>query len=269
MALMDFLYLDRDLVRTFLAQLEGGQVDETTERQSASGTKGFGGTAGTAIAGLHLDRSKENSLETEAVVRQVAASEFNRLFEHISAEELVTFDEVSDPDVLGQIRRRQFIEVDGRLAISGTQQLLNLISSLGSLLPVMRQLGQDLDLDDDAAQAMKAMGALTASDAPIPAIFTVAGDVGLQVALELDQRHLVKEAIEDEATMVVRVQRVLKPDERYMVGDPFGGLTKLMPEEQRQSMLDSLKTDALSEAGVGDAEITSPGFLGTPLAIYR
>lgn len=124
MILRDFLYLNRSMVRTFLAQLEGGVVDEATERQTASGKGGFGGKIGAGPAALSAEKSKENSVQTEAVVKQVAASEFQRLYDLLEGDDLVILDEVSDPGVVGELKRKQVLELDGRVRVSGVQQLM-------------------------------------------------------------------------------------------------------------------------------------------------
>ena len=55
-------------------------MDEATERQRASGKGGLSARIGTVSLGASGEKSKETTLETESVVRQVAASEFDRLY---------------------------------------------------------------------------------------------------------------------------------------------------------------------------------------------
>ena len=160
MALRDFLYLDRPLVRGFLAQAEGGVVDEATERQTTSGKGGVAGKLGTGPVSVAAKKSKERSLETQAVVRQVAASEFDRLYEHLEADGLVILEEVSDPSDVRDIRRKRFLEVDARVRVSGLHQMLHLISTFGALAPIMEQFGGGTTIDPSTLSQMQAFSSL-------------------------------------------------------------------------------------------------------------
>ncbi|MEJ1229376.1 MAG: hypothetical protein WDM88_00215 [Galbitalea sp.] len=84
----------------------------------------------------------------------------------------------------------------------------------------------------------------------LPVIATVPGAAGFRVALELDQANAFVESWDVDATLVVKVQRILKAGEKYLVGDPFGGILKLMPEETRTSILDSLNSPELGQLGI-------------------
>lgn len=269
MILRDFLYLDRELVRSFLAQAEGGLVDEATERQKLTGKGGIGGRAGAGPLQVSAEKGKERSLETEAVVRQSAASEFDRLYELLNQDDLVVLDEVSETTVLTEIRRKQILEVDARIQVAGMHQLMGLMGTLGALAPVMQQLGTDVNFDDETLKGIQAISALGSQNEDLPVIGTVAGDCGLKVALELSPQFVMTDTWDVDATVLLKVQRVLKSTESYTVGDPFGGLMKYMAEADRKKLVESLKSDELAKFGVGDAEIASPGFVATPIAIYR
>lgn len=51
--------------------------------------------------------------------------------------------------------------------------------------------------------------------------------------------------------MLFKVQRLLRPGDTHVVGDPFGGLIKTVPEAKRQQLLGSLHSDELAAYGVG------------------
>ena len=95
------------------------------------------------------------------------------------------------------------------------------------------------------------------------------GECGLQIALELRRDGVLTSDWNTEATLLLKVQRVLRPGDRHVVGDPFGGLMNVIPENQREQLLAGLKSESLVALGVGDAQIGYPGVIGTPIAIYR
>lgn len=62
-----------------------------------------------------------------------------------------------------------------------------------------------------------------------------------------------------DASVLLKVQRVIRRDENYLVGDPLGGLLKLIPEKDRQKILESLMSPKASQFGIsGDIEIHAP-----------
>ncbi|MBV9872121.1 MAG: hypothetical protein JO214_16015 [Frankiaceae bacterium] len=269
MILRDFLYLDRDLVQDFLAQAEGGLIDEATERRSQSGRGGFGGKLGAGPLEVSGEKGKEHSVETETVVHQSPASEFDRLYTLLEGDDLVVLDEVSNDEVIGQIQRKQMLEVDGRVQVAGLHQLLKLMGTIGTLAPLMGELRGASDVDQETLDAIKAMTALSGGESRLPVIATVPGTSGLRIALELNPAFVQTEDWDVDASVLLKVQRLLKIDETYTVGDPFGGLMKLMPDSDQTNILDSMDADELAKLGIGEASIEAPGILATPIAIYR
>jgi hypothetical protein len=269
-ALRDFLYLDRSLVRGFLAQAEQGVVDEATERQTTSGKAGIGGRLGAGLASVSAEKSKERSLETEAIVRQVAASEFDRLYTILEEQQLVILEEVSEISMVSEIRRKQFLEVDARIRTSGLHQALDLFSAFTTLAPMMKQFGTDITINESAMSGMQALSSLAGADRSLPVIASVPGSAHFKVGLELNPANSLTGAWDVDASVLLKVQRVIRKGERYLVGDPLGGLLKLVPERDRAKLFRSLSTPEARRLGISeDIQIHAPAVVGTPIAIYR
>lgn len=266
--LRDFLYLDRSTVREFLAQIEGGEFDQTTERVSQSGGSGFGVRAGITAVGAEASKSKGTGHEAETVVRQVAASEFNRLYESLDREGLVMIDEVDKVEWLDEVRRRQFIEVDARIVGAGLGNLADLFQRFKSALSLIKGAGVEADVDDVDLSKVEAILGLS-SGPNIPVIANVRGTAAIRIALELDRVSARVQRWDVDATVLLRVQRVLKGDEHHMIGDPFGGLADQLPADRRREFVDHFATDEARRIGIGELEISAPGIVGMPIAIYR
>jgi hypothetical protein len=266
MELRDFLYLDRALVRDFLAQLEGGAVDEATERDTSSGKGGLNARIGVSGTGIGAERSNEHSLTTEAVVRQVAASEFDRLYRHLEDESLQVVEEVGHPDDVA-FRRKQFLEIDGRVSAGGLGQLSSLVTMLASAAPALQQVGAELPAEMAGLQALTS---LDASTEKVPLVVRVPGAADFRVAIEIDPAQVRVGQWDVDATVLLKVQRVLRPGETHLLGNPLGGLLKLLPEQSRDELTAALRTPEAAQLGIGgDLQIEAPGLVGTPVAIYR
>lgn len=267
--LRQFLYMDRDLVREFLAQLEGGIYDESRETTTAGGKRGVKANVGGGPVSAGVDRANSTQAESEAVVKQTSASEFDRLYTRLESAGLQVYDVIDEKIDELPIRRKDIIEFDARLHVSGLQTVLDLASTFGQLLPLMESLSATPDLDPDAVQSMQALAALGTVNRSIPIIATVPGECSLRIALELKADGVQTDDWNTEATLILKVQRLLRPGDRHVVGDPFGGLMKMLPETQRHQLLASLKSEELSGLGVGEAEIAYPGIVGTAIGIFR
>jgi hypothetical protein len=121
--------LHGSVVCDLLAQVEGAIFDESTERETTAGKGGETGTLGYGPAKVAGEKSKQSSRESEAVYKQVGASEFNRLFEHLDQNGLRLVESVADADEIVDIGRKQFVEVDARVRVSGMQQMLEFAKS--------------------------------------------------------------------------------------------------------------------------------------------
>ena len=267
--LRDFLYLDRSLIQDFLSQVEGGLIEEETERNAITGRGGVGGRLSAGPAGVNADRSRETIQETQAVIRQSAASEFDRLYRVLLGEDLVILEEVSQPRVVDEIRRKQFLEVDARVVASGLQQFASIATLFAAIAPHARTLGEEGQLDQESMEKLEALAAMSGQGGAVGVIATVVGEVGLKIGLELDPAWVQVAAWDVEATVLLKVQRRVLAGERYMVGDPFGGLMRLLPAASRAELAAALASGNAKTLGLGEVEITAPAFVGTPIAIYR
>lgn len=269
MTLRQFLYLDRDLVRELLAQAEGGLYDESKERRSSEGRSGFAGGAGAGPVHASAEKGKSSQSESESIVSQTAASEFDRLYKYLDAQDLQIYDVVDQAEGI-PIRRKDFVEVDVALRISGLNSVLGLMGKFLEFMPVLEAVGSEPGLDPDQLDGMKALAALASDDsATLPVIGTVPGSAGLRIGMELRKAALMTTDLEAEATALVKVQRVLRSGDREIVGDPFGGLMKAVPREKRDELLGALQTEQVSQLGIGESEVAYPGLLATAVAIFR
>jgi len=85
--LRQFLYRDDDLIREFIAQLEGGVFDEDTRTSRTSGKKTAGGEIGAGPLRARAEGGRENAEEVARTVRQTGASEFERFHRALEEED--------------------------------------------------------------------------------------------------------------------------------------------------------------------------------------
>lgn len=264
-----FLYIDHPLVRDFLSEREGGLLDETRELTSSDGQRGVEGRAAVGPVSGGAQRSKGTHAESEAVIRQTASAEFDRLYGHLDRDGLRILDAVDVPLEDIGLQRKEIVEVDARLRVSGIHALLDLMRMFTQAAPVFQQLGSSEQFDPEVLEGIRGVTALADNATALSLIGTVAGAAGASVALELQADGIRASAWDTEATILMKVQRLLRPGQSELVGDPFGGLMRVLPEEQRKELLSGLQADEMAKFGIGESEIKYPAIVGTPIAIYR
>ncbi|MGV8884693.1 MAG: DUF6414 family protein [Microbacteriaceae bacterium] len=268
MTLKDFLYLDRTLVRTFLAQVDGGEIDELTERERSAGRGGTAARIGTGGTGIGADRSKEHSLETEATLRQSGPSEFDRLMAYLEENDLTTLEALDTIDGANAVKRKEFLEVDARIRVSGMHELGNLLGSVSKLAPMLSQFG--VPTESTQLEQIETLASLAGGEDKVSVIATVLGKIGFVIGLELDPAFSKTDKWDVDATVLMKVQRVLKVGETQILGDPLGGIVRLAPAEQVSQLMDTLKSPDLAKLGInGESQVSYPGAVATPIAIYR
>jgi hypothetical protein len=272
MVLRDFLYIDRGKVQNFLAQLEEGLAEEKKITDSTTGT--FGGKAGLNLPPVQLgfNKAKDKTYAEEYVVRQVAASEFNRLYDYISVREdenFVVLENVADASGIGTIKRQWFTEAVVTIRISEGPKLLK---SFATTMRSELTAGSAEEGEVDVVDLMFGLASSEQSESEfLPVIATVPGDANLKVGLDLRRSGLLVSTIEIDAVIMFQVQRVLQDGQRHVVGDPVDTLPDSVPLQVNKgfrSMINDLSEEDLDELGITNFIIEPPAFVGSPIAIW-
>lgn len=267
--LRDFVYLNSKLVGQFLAQLEGGVYEEETERSSQTGRGSLKGSVRSPIGKVGGERVREGTDEQERVLKQTPESQFNRLYEHLTDQELIRTDGIDQTDFVDGLVRGILLEVpDVTLDMGGFQKAAELAQQLTDLMPMMEVFGSDGGFDEQAKEGMKNFAAMLGGGATMPVIASIPGSVSVKVAMDLDRAYVL-DKVEGEATLLVRVVRKLKKGESLLVGDPTGGLASKASDDSRRELLNAFDSEAAQAYGMRSPEIRYPAIVGTAVAIFR
>ena len=135
---------------------------------------------------------------------------------------------------------------------------------------MLETIGSDVTIDDKTRQGIEGIAAIAGMEATMPVIATVAGLLNFKVGLELNPEHALTDTCDIDASILLKVQRVIKGSDRQVVGNPLGGMLKLAPPEEQEKLFESLQTEEARKLGIaGDFAIYAPGVIGVPVAIYR
>lgn len=210
--------------------------------------------------------------ETEMVIRQVAASEFERLYNLLEgSQEIHLIDRAEEAQDVAHASRKAFVEFDGRVELAGLGPLADLLARFKPMLGMVKALpNASVDIDSKTAQSMEAFAGLADNQSQTSVTVTIPGALGFKVVADLKREFIIHSDLNLDATAFVRVQRVLRKDDSVVVGDSTGGLLSMATPEKRQELEQTLRSPQAKELGLNaELEVRGPAVVVTPIAIFR
>jgi hypothetical protein len=267
--LRHFKYLNSDLVREFLAQLEGAVFDESQVKTASTSDKGVGAGVSANIAGIKADLSKSTTSEHERTEKQTAASEFARLFAHLESQDLVQSLPAFDDVIWTDLQAGEIVEVPVTVAFPGFYKLLQLTAGFQALLPLLPpSVGAVTDEQRAMLKLMSDFGAVLESG-PLTVIATVATANKNKMVAPLLRQHVrvSPESLEGEATILAKIQRKLRRGDVVSAVELFPGMNKLSPKQLAD--FDRTMQGPSGGLDLGKSVISYPGVVVTPIALYQ
>jgi hypothetical protein len=269
--LRHFLYCDVPLVRDFLAEVEGGIYAERDFRTTTEGAKKMGG--GLSVGPVALSGSGEHATTTEAAtrVRQVMASEFDRLHNRLADEGMIQDLTAFDEAIWDQVQVGELVEVPVMVRLPGLLQFMQMLSDYMRLAPRMQAAGVATGIPPEqqaALQFFAEMGGGSTQGA-LSVIATATGNTRVKFLCRLNREHIriEGEAIEGEATVLAKVQRKMRRGESVPAVD-IPMLRNLTGKKQREFMKLFGQPD-IEGMHFAESDVAYPGAVLTALALYR
>jgi hypothetical protein len=266
--LRQFLYYDESLVNDFLSQLEGGQSEEQKKREQLQRDRKGELNVGIGPVKAGGGRGRSVTEETEAVIRQGRASNFERLHQIlVEADELTEVEDL-DEQTWERVGRGSLVELDVQLSVPMIVRMFSspdALANFSSLLKAMKHETTETDVKDvDVAEKDETFDRLT-SYAKLGLgqgeTLTVIGRpprLPYNLIMRLDRKSVIPGAdLEGEVTVLVKMARKLKADDRELVIE-MPGISMLEPEKRRSIFENS---EVLTVKG--------PGAIMVPIAVFR
>ncbi|MCL5960275.1 MAG: hypothetical protein M1358_13355 [Chloroflexi bacterium] len=268
-ALRKFLYLDSQIIDTYLSSVDGGvsagptSIKETEERTKEG--KGGVSLSPIQIGGGIADRS---TTEFQRSVVETSAARFERLYQSVSPDEL-KYVEIANEDLWDSLRRTTVVEVVGRIRLLQWQQILEFADQISPLAEMMEQFGQSVDAQTKAMLAgIKQLGTMNEGKGTTIVLDVLESPEYRFVATLSDPMILVPRAeLEGEATIIGSIQRKLKPGEKLTVSSLLtstSAMTQLNRAQRRAS-----KPKAMAGPNPLFEEVAAPACILTPVAVFK
>ena len=261
MPLRQFLYYDESLVDDFLSQLEGGQAGEVKRREQIQRDRKGELNVGAGPVKAGGGRGRSTSEETEAVIRQGRASNFERLHELlVDADELTEIEDLDEETWTG-IKRGLLLELDAQITVPQAARLFSDPESLVSLASLIKSVSPG-SIDAEGEKVVEMMDMLAKSGVGQGGTLMAVGNPPgspYNLVMRLDKKSIIPGTeLDGEATVLVKMARKLKEHDKEFILDLPG--MAAFGSEARNSMM------ASADATMA---IQGPGAIVVPIAIFR
>jgi hypothetical protein len=261
MPLRQFLYYDKSLVDDFLSQLEGGQTGEVKRREQIQRDRKGELNVGAGPLKAGGGRGRSTSEETEAVIRQGRASNFERLHELlVEANELIAIEDL-DEGTWNSINRGLLLELDAQITVPQAARLFSDPESLLSLASLIKSVSPG-SIDAEGEKVVEMIGMLAKSGVGQGGTLMVVGNPPgspYNLVMRLEKKSIILGGeLDGEATVLVKMARKLKEHDKELILDLPG--MAAFGADARRSMI------ASADATLA---IQGPGAIVVPIAIFR
>jgi hypothetical protein len=259
--LRQFLYYDESLVEDFLSQLEGGQAGEVKKREQLQRDRKGELNVGTGPLRAGGGRGRSTAEETESVIRQGRASNFERLHDLlVDANELVEIEDL-DEETWNGIRRGFLLELDTQITVP---QMARLFSDPESLLR-LATLAKNVSPGSIDAEGEKVIGMIEmlakSGLGQVETLTAVGNPPGspYNLLMRLDKKSIIPGTeLDGEATALVKMARKLKEHDKELILD-LPGMSAFGADIRR----------SMTESADATMAVQGPGAIVVPIAIFR
>lgn len=138
MKLRSFLYLNHDMLDSYLSAIDGGIHDSETVTQTRINQKSGGGSVSVGPISGNAQVGKGNNEEIKKDVQINPSAKFNRLFDYLKNEEGVKYYQMLDDNIFSELSRDDFIEVLVKLRFSKIKEFANIAKNFGAMAEVLQ-----------------------------------------------------------------------------------------------------------------------------------
>lgn len=266
-----FLYLDADLLRTFLDQLPQGTTRAVrTERQSQRGSS-LGGGAELGPVGLRAGRDKGLTETTEYEVRSSSFADFQAFRQALDSPAPMERLEAMNEEAWGQLQVGEILE----LAAVLRQPQISIVIQAGGRVRSILEMAQAFDpaIDPATVEMLTKLEALNGvvSTSTLPVIMSIVGSRRFQFTTELIDGALQVPVTElaGEATVLGTLQKKIPKGQSATTVDLGQTLPQVLENRETRRRSKQAAPSNSDFPREMELEIPYPVAVMKTLAIYR
>ncbi len=271
MVLRNFLYLNEQILDSYLSAIEGyipTKVTQTT-KETNSRNAGISGSC-KAISG-GIGKNKSNEIETLMEVEISSASKVQKLITYLSEESEVPFFEYMDESSWKMLNRDEVVEFMGNIRFSKLKEITTAVSELEKLSTIFQDFSDKPLIDNKTLktlQGIKSLNSLQKGN-EIPCVLSFGDVKDYKVVCYLDEScfNVEQENFIGVVTILCKIQKKVEKGNSIQLTDIFKTFREMpLNREQRRSMPSKKQLETPKE--FADV-IKGPAFVVAPIAIYN
>jgi len=269
MKLRSFLYLNTDMLNSYLAAIDGGVYDSETVTETRASQKTGGVVAGIGTFSGNAQAGGGSSEEVKKDIQISPPAKFNRLFEYLQQEGQGKYYQFIHDDTFKELERDDFIEILVKPRFSKVKEITNAAKSIGEMAEFFQELS-DVPVFDDATKkgidSVAKLGELKPSKA-ISCVFNFE-DNEVPIVVNLDEQYfqVSQDNFVGEVYVLCKIQRKLQKNEKIELDELFEQFNKIpLNREQRRQLS---KKDLKNPKEFKDV-VNGPAFTASVIAVYQ
>ena len=269
MKFRSFLYLNKDMIDSYLSAIDGGVHDSETIIEKRINIKSGSGGVNARVLSAGGQIGKESNEEIKKDVQISSAAKFDRLFNFLVQSNQVEYYQLIQEDAFAKIERDDFIEVLAKPRFSKVKEWANAAKTISSMTDVFQEFVDTPVIDKETKSALYGMvklGELKPSKA-VTCVFNFE-DKAYPIIADLDEKFfsIPQESFVGEVYVLCKIQRKLQRGEKIELDEIFEQFQNIpLNREQRRKMP---KKELKNPKEIKDV-INGPAFTASVIAVYQ
>jgi hypothetical protein len=269
MNLRSFLYLNEDMLDSYLSAIDGGL--HSHETRTVTSTNQTSADIGVDVKVFStkggVDKGGSEEIKKNVIINPSA--KFDKLFNYLQANEQAKYYQLINNDIFDNLMRDDFIEILVKPRFSKIKELASVAKNISGIADFFYGYTDEKIVDKDTKTALDGITALSElkSSKAISCVFNFE-DMKFPVITELDEQYFCveQENFVKEVYVLCKIQRKLQKGEKVELDDIFEQFKNLpLNREQRRKIT---KKDLTNPKEIKDI-IKGPAFTATVIAVYQ
>lgn len=270
MELKNFLYLNTEVVKNYIAAIDGYIYDEESQSIETSKENVLSGKIATFIASGKGAHTEKHSEEVKRSLSFSDSAKFEKIYSYLQEDEYnrLKYYESLDDSNYKEVSRGDFLEVLVDVRFSRMKELANVVTKCANLTKCIEYATGRQYLDKKTNEAIQGITALDHinSDNKISCVFEFS-DKNYPLVADLDKSYFKckPEHFVGTVYLVCKVIRKIPKGQKISLDEVFDAIKKLpLNRELRRAMPKNLENPAF----LRDV-IKGPALIVLPIAVYQ
>lgn len=269
MKLRNFLYLNNEMLDSYIAAIDGGVHNSEIVTQTRANQKSGGLRANIGVVSGNAQAGKGRNEKIKKNVQISPSAKFSRLYDYLQNEGQAEYYQSLNDDIFTKLGRDDFVEVLVKPRFSKMKEIANFAKSFGVVADVVQELTGETAIDMKGKQDLANISRLNElkPSKTISCVFSFDDDA-FPIVADLDEQYfkVAQDSFIGEVYVLCKIQRKLQNGEKVELDEIFEQFQRIpLNREQRRQFS---KKDLKNPKQLKDV-INGPALTASVVAVYQ